>query len=387
MSIETSRLGQVTVAILGLMAVTNLGTWSECRGGITTAGLAEVVIALPPQADGSPNDAEDPVGAPSLNHDVSGFSGSSSSDPANQISTGLSSAPQSVENSSFSPSGSNRKRRQQGYGNSGPGGSGSGGGSGSRSGVGATGSTGAGTNLPGNNSLGTTSGGGSSNGLPAGNGGSASTGVISPGAPGGSMNLLDSQVAGSSAANPLLPSSTNGNSFTFQYSVTPGGLGIASPLYVDPPIATGYLFTLNAGPKIDTVTIVNPQSDLPNTPLITVSFDGHTGTVAPGGTFDFTQLEPGGVSSFTLTGISPLDVSANPSLDFLTSFTFAGEGPGTITEFLTSFTFAGEGPGTITETILDAPELGSTAIWLSGLTCCLACAWFKRQSVQQNATA
>ena len=184
------------------------------------------------------------------------------------------------------------------------------------------------------------------------------------------MNLLDSQVAGSSAANPLLPSSTNGNSFTFQYSVTPGGLGIASPLYVDPPIATGYLFTLNAGPKIDTVTIVNPQSDLPNTPLITVSFDGHTGTVAPGGTFDFTQLEPGGVSSFTLTGISPLDVSANPSLDFLTSFTFAGEGP-----------------GTITETILDAPELGSTAIWLSGLTCCLACAWFKRQSVQQNATA
>jgi hypothetical protein len=158
-------------------------------------------------------------------------------------------------------------------------------------------------------------------------------------------------------------------------------------MYFDPPIASGYQFTLDMGPNIDSVTIVTGSNILQNTPLLTVTFDGQTGTVAPGGTFDFPS---GGVTEFTLTGINPLDVSNNPGVEFLTSFTFHGGGQGQITETVLQAPNLGRitfGASDFQDPPFGAPELGSTAIWLSGLTCCFAYAWLKGQASQQCAAA
>jgi MYXO-CTERM domain-containing protein len=128
-------------------------------------------------------------------------------------------------------------------------------------------------------------------------------------------------------------------------------------------LATGYLITVNSGPNILTVTDATAPGLLSNTTLLTVSFDGHTGTFAPGGTFDFGAVEPGGVTQFTLTGISPLDVIANPSGEFVTSFTFAPSD--------------GTQDGQITETALQAPEPGSLTLWGAGALCLLG--WRQRR--------
>lgn len=196
------------------------------------------------------------------------------------------------------------------------------GGSGSRSGFGANG----GANGP--NSLGTGSGGGAS-GAGANGSGSAADSSSGPAAfaqtafasSGGSSGTSDSGVSANSAAapgasadNPILPSSTNDGSYVFNYKSSAGG----NSVYFDPPIAPGYAFTTSSGsPNFASFTIDTP---LPGTTDLTISFDNLTEHFSPTSTFDFTAYVPGGVSEFTVTGISRSDVNSGGEFNYHMTF-------------------------------------------------------------------
>src|SRR5579872_3929100 len=161
------------------------------------------------------------------------------------------------------------------------------------------------------------SGGSNSNGYnPGNNSGAGSTAASSslttntgsnsgsPADVGGQTSNSGASGAGSNPSNPILPTSTQGNTYNFNYT-TPGG-GSSSQLFFDPPIASGYIYTTDPGsPNFGSVTVETP---LPNTTVLSVSFDDTTQQFSPGSTFDFTQFDPNGVPQFTLFGISPTDV-------------------------------------------------------------------------------
>jgi hypothetical protein len=339
MSIQPRDIFQRANPFLHLVLVcASICCWQRCDAGLTAGGLAEVVLVDLNGQSGQPNQGDNAAVPPSASASESG-----STAPA-LTPTGSGSGPVASGGFGAVPA-APRKRSRQNSGNFGPGNGGGAGGGGAGGGSGG-GSSSGGTGGP--NGL----GGGASPFSPGGSGGLSGTGASSSGL-GGSVSLSETSVPGSSAANPLLPSSINGDAYGFNYTVTPGGLGsTASPLYVDPPLATGYLVTVDSGPNILTVTDTTNPSLLLNTTLLTVNFDGHTGTFAPGGTFDFGAVEPGGVNQFTITGISPADVAANPLGEFVTSFTFAPSN--------------GTQAGQITETALHGPEPASLTLWTAG---------------------
>ncbi len=97
-------------------------------------------------------------------------------------------------------------------------------------------------------------------------------------------------------------------------------------VYTDPPVSTGYIFTIEPG-------AANFQSVLIPAPLpggdadFAIEIDGQSYPLAAGHVFDFTTMVPDGVVSFRITGIdtaeglSPTDTSA-----FITGLTWADSG-------------------------------------------------------------
>ena len=183
-------------------------------------------------------------------------------------------------------------------------------GGGSGNGSGNSGSSGLGSN-------------GSSSGLnstgSSGTSGSNSTGSSS-GDSGAGTSGNGGPAAGTDVSNPLMPNSTSGSTYSFNTNVSAG-----APLFADPPLATGFIFTANPGsPDFTSVEVTTP---LPNTPVLSITYDGQTSQFSSDSTFTFPD---GGVSTFHIFGISPSDVASGA--DFETKLTFTGSGNISFTE-------------------------------------------------------
>lgn len=192
----------------------------------------------------------------------------------------------------------------------GPGGPGSGNGSGN------SGTSGLGSN---GSSSGLSSTGSSGNSGSGGSGGPSSGTGSSSGDSGAGSSGNSAPAPGTDVSNPLMPSSTSGSTYSFNTNVPEG-----SPLFADPPLATGFIFTANPGsPDFTSVEVTTP---LPNTTVLSITYDGQTSQFAPGTTFTF----PDPVSTFHVFGISPTDVASGA--DFETKLTFNGSGNVSFTE-------------------------------------------------------
>jgi hypothetical protein len=96
-----------------------------------------------------------------------------------------------------------------------------------------------------------------------------------------------------------------------------GSHSFCFPTYIDPPLAIGYMYSLSpAAPQFAGVYIPVAQAHGQST--FNVSYGGFTGTVQAGTPFSFLTQAPAGVSTFTLSGISP---SANLDATSPTAFT------------------------------------------------------------------
>jgi len=197
---------------------------------------------------------------------------------------------------------------------------------------------------------GSASGGGDSAGDPGGGGGSAETpGAAGGGAPGGSGGSGTGDpgdpsdpgsTAGTGSSNPIPP--LPGTAYVFQYTVTAGGAGAASPLFFDPPAATGYDFQILSGPNFASVEVPGPLSGIGQTQF-TLTFGSHTDALTAGVPFLFTSVDPGGVSEFEIAGI--LSGGTVGSATFDTAITFVDGGDGA---FQQTPIFASPEPGSLT---------------------------------------
>lgn len=304
---------------VALSALCCVGMIRPTAAGLIYEELAAVsaanVDAMALNADASPGEA-----APNESDGVPGLPGGSSTNHQMLIASGGVSG--STTASADAP---HFKRPRSGLVR--PGGGGNGSGSGNRPGSGTgSGSSGAGA-------ASTNAGGGAGAGTLGSNTASSSGGSGAPagGAPaGGGVPQNDGSTggtppAGTDVSNPILPSSTVGSTYNFNASVGAGNGGSSAPLFADPPLASGFIFTTNPGsPDFASVAVTTP---LPNTSSLSISFGGQTDQFAPGSTFTFPT---GGVSTFHIGGISPTDV-ANGG-DFETKLTFTGPGNVSFTE-------------------------------------------------------
>jgi len=124
--------------------------------------------------------------------------------------------------------------------------------------------------------------------------------MVASGPPNQPGDLLHTAIPGSTAGNPILPSS-GGNGFWRFFNVATGN-------FMDPPIASGYVYTIEAGAPATLFTEVGLPYGLGTNFTITSS----EGTVTGLGEGDL-HVFSGGVSTFTLTGINPLVDPNNPA--------------------------------------------------------------------------
>jgi hypothetical protein len=147
-----------------------------------------------------------------------------------------------------------------------------------------------------------------------------------------------------SAAAPLMPVSGGpSNAFQFTFTAKPG-----ERVFVDPPVTSGYDFTLGAGgPSIASALFPLIAGDTNGYQLF--ALDGTPlGTATAGTAFTFA---PGGVRGFRLRGID----AALPA--------------GDTTAFATGFTFTGAGAVSLTQTpnpVTQVPEPASWAMMVVG---------------------
>lgn len=145
----------------------------------------------------------------------------------------------------------------------------------------------------------------------------------STGDPGGGTPTFPA--IGSSFLDPILPDP--GTTYVFHYGLDPGGLGNTSPLFFDPPLATGYNFQILSGPDFASVEIP-ARSSSSGTEQFTLTFGTFTESLVPGTPFFFTSVDPGGITQFRITGnFDPNGVdTVVHSLTLDTAITFVGGG-------------------------------------------------------------
>jgi probable HAF family extracellular repeat protein len=137
---------------------------------------------------------------------------------------------------------------------------------------------------------------------------------------------------GSTPEVPLLPTPdpSNPSGFTFSdVEVTPNGLGISSPIYIDPVVALGYDYAVTGGPIFASVLI--PKALPKGDSMFTLELPGYGDFDLVSGTpFNFLGVDPNGFGSFRITGIDPEEMldPTDPTA-FVTGLTFTG--PGTVT--------------------------------------------------------
>jgi hypothetical protein len=109
-----------------------------------------------------------------------------------------------------------------------------------------------------------------------------------------------------------------------------GGFGHSGFVYVDPVIATGYLYEAE-GANFASFIVPNalPGAD----DLFSVRFGGTAYTLHAGEAFDFTAIDPSGVSKFRLLGIDSAE-NIDPTLapSFVSGFKFTSEGVVSLTQ-------------------------------------------------------
>jgi hypothetical protein len=162
---------------------------------------------------------------------------------------------------------------------------------------------------------------------------------------------------GLTPANPVLPGAGDilspygfrfvgaCSNFAAQPFATPSGATLAGatlPCYVDPPVASGYTFTAGAGsPAFASVRIPAPLSGGQST--FDLQVEGQSLSVAAGHVIDFTTVNPNGVSSFVVAGIS-----ANENLD-----------PNSPTAFVAGLTWVGGTSSANSFTMIPIVQSGS----------------------------
>ena len=161
--------------------------------------------------------------------------------------------------------------------------------------------------------------------------------------PGGGEGTTSSG-PGTSLANPVLPDP--GTTYVFDYHVTPGGLGNTSPLFFDPPVASGYHFQIISGPNFASVEVPLSTAAI-NSATFTLTFGTMSESLVAGTPFFFTSVFPGGVSAFTITGDfgeeGPDQVVRSLTFDTAISFVDGGDG-----SFSQTPIFANPEPGSLT---------------------------------------
>jgi hypothetical protein len=159
-------------------------------------------------------------------------------------------------------------------------------------------------------------------------GGPSSGGGSGGSSSGGSAVAATGPVAGSTAANPILPSGMKNGAYVFNHNGTSAG----TPIFFDPPIASGYVFTAS-GPNFASFTVTTP---LPNTPVLTFTFNGGSTNwnTSGSGLFPEFSFPNGGVSQFVLSGINNADIHGQ---EFNYAFTFVGTDAGSFTQAPLSF--------------------------------------------------
>lgn len=171
----------------------------------------------------------------------------------------------------------------------------------------------------------------------------------------------DNAAHGFMATDVLLPE-PGGTPGTFQFSVP---VLADTPIFIDPTVAVGYVYTLGAGdPKFKTVSLPWGIGDN----RYTLTADGISFNVMAQQVFDFTLHGfAEGVSQFTVTGIEPEAVvdPANPQA-FVTRLTFAGNGRFTGSQVALTMDFT---PG--------VPESGTGPLLATGLLA-IGLAWRRR---------
>jgi len=141
------------------------------------------------------------------------------------------------------------------------------------------------------------------------------------------LNVRNGEVRldGSTPATPLLPGATDpqtgGYSFDF-------GVDLNQRVYVDPDVATGYVYQVDPGnPLITAAEFASALTDPDGYQIYALNADGTRGAflgdVMVGGTFDFLAA----VSGFWLEGIDPINMlDPNNTLAFVAGFSFDSAG-------------------------------------------------------------
>ncbi len=138
---------------------------------------------------------------------------------------------------------------------------------------------------------------------------------------------------GSSEFIPVMPNNGEANadgSFEFDIIIGADGLGIDTPIWIDPIIAVGYVYEVNSGEDFASVTFpslaaVNDTTgyDLYRWDEILLEYVlvGHYNA-------EDTHIFVGGVSQFKILGIdTPLELDPSDPNAFMTGLTFTGSGP------------------------------------------------------------
>lgn len=135
---------------------------------------------------------------------------------------------------------------------------------------------------------------------------------------------------GTEPVDPLLPDPFDPNNpeFVFEIHALEDGLGTRFPVFVDPVIAVGYLYTVDpSGPNVTEVLVPNILPNGDGDFIIVVDGVEYVITAGiPFNIFDQTAIV-GGVSQFIIKGISTAEaLDPADSMAFVTGLTFANAG-------------------------------------------------------------
>ncbi|MCP5153119.1 MAG: PEP-CTERM sorting domain-containing protein [Ectothiorhodospiraceae bacterium] len=131
--------------------------------------------------------------------------------------------------------------------------------------------------------------------------------------------------------NPLLPGGISFDengvpTFEFEIDVDENGLGGLFPIFIDPVVAVGYAYDANGGPNFASVVIPAPLANGDGEFVLSIPGQGPINLLA-GDTFDFTTIDPNGVSTFEILGIDTSELlDPNDPQAFVTGLTFVGGG-------------------------------------------------------------
>jgi hypothetical protein len=198
------------------------------------------------------------------------------------------------------------------------------------------------------------------------------TSNVGPGVPGlYSFAVRNGDLPGSSATNPLLPVVTD---LGFQFDINIGDIN--RRVFIDPPVAVGYNYTVQSGPNFSSVLLpTGVGDDLYDLFLFDTAANDYVDAgvrIAGGSAFNFS---PGGVDRFSIRGI---ETSAN--LD-----------PNNPTAFVTGVTFAGTGNARVFQSAITVDTDPSTAVpepaSIAGLLTALAGGGALRRRQKQQAAA